>query len=106
MISKTSKYQCLHSRNSKLSTPNPELKTQNFDGSAGIGFFAGTNAVIMIQRVQTIFLALIVVLFAALFFLPVFKLTITMEGVPLSSFRSLGSLPLLLIDRNFSLFQS
>lgn len=50
----------------------------------------------MIQRVQTIFLALIILLFAMLFFLPVYKLTITIDGIPMISFRSLGRLSLLL----------
>lgn len=52
----------------------------------------------MIQRIQTIFLALIVVLFAILFFVPVYKITITMDGMPLASYRSLAALPVLLVS--------
>jgi hypothetical protein len=63
-----------------------------------MGFFVVTNAFIMIQRIQTIFLALIVVLFAALFFVPVFKITIMVQGIPLTSYRSLGNLDVLLLS--------
>jgi hypothetical protein len=39
-----------------------------------MGFFVLTNDIIMIQRKQTIFLALVVVLFIVLFFVPVYQL--------------------------------
>jgi hypothetical protein len=49
----------------------------------------------MIQRLQTVFLSLIVVLYGMLFFVPVFKLTVVMDGMELSSFRSLSNLTFL-----------
>ncbi len=51
----------------------------------------------MIQRKQSIFLALVPILFLALLFLPVYSVTITIENQSLVSYRSLAKLPLLSI---------
>jgi hypothetical protein len=63
------------SLNHPVTKPEPAtLNLKRFDGSAGMGFFVKTNAIIMIQRIQTIFLVLVVVInVLVIFVFPVYQ---------------------------------
>lgn len=67
-----------------------------FEGSFRMGFFVPINDRIMIQRIQTIFLLDVIIVFVLLMFLPVYQVTLaTTAGTMVSGY--LLFIPLLLI---------